>query len=65
VLTLGNPVKSTRVEALDTLYDAVALCRPDAALVTADERYYRQPGKLAEWFSSRTSGSRLNRPELD
>jgi predicted nucleic acid-binding protein len=25
----------------DTLYHAVALVRPDAALVTADERYYR------------------------
>jgi predicted nucleic acid-binding protein len=31
----------TSQHVFDTLYHAVALARPDAALVTADERYYR------------------------
>ena len=31
----------TGQHVFDTLYHAVALSRPDAALVTADERYYR------------------------
>ena len=31
----------TDQHVFDTLYHAVALARPDAALVTADERYYR------------------------
>jgi predicted nucleic acid-binding protein len=33
----------------DTLYHAVAFCRSDASLLTADERYYRRgrrPGRL-------------------
>jgi predicted nucleic acid-binding protein len=39
----------TRQHVFDTLYHAVALWRPDARLVTADERYYRaarQAGRL-------------------
>jgi predicted nucleic acid-binding protein len=31
----------TRQHVFDTLYHAVALTRPDASLVTADEHYYR------------------------
>jgi predicted nucleic acid-binding protein len=31
----------TDQHVFDTLYHAVALARPDASLVTADERYYR------------------------
>ena len=31
----------TNQHVFDTLYHAVALARPDAELVTADERYYR------------------------
>jgi len=31
----------TNEHLFDTLYHAVALTRPDASLVTADERYYR------------------------
>lgn len=30
----------------DTLYHAVALCHPDAVLLTADERYYRRTAGL-------------------
>ena len=31
----------TNQHVFDTLYHAVAMSRPDASLVTADERYYR------------------------
>lgn len=33
---------SLNEHVFDTLYHAVALCRPEAALLTADERYYRR-----------------------